>query len=50
MCVCIISVLPIVIDASLNELIPQITMLFLGTYFCINLSCCIQELVDDPQW
>jgi hypothetical protein len=50
LCVVLLSFLPVLIDGSLNDLIPQITMLFLQCYFCINMSCFIQELVDDPQW
>ncbi|CAE8599490.1 unnamed protein product, partial [Polarella glacialis] len=35
---------------ELNAIAPILTMFFLMCYTCVNMSCAICELVNDPSW
>eukprot|EP00397_Hematodinium_sp_SG-2012_P001550 GEMP01001553.1.p1 GENE.GEMP01001553.1~~GEMP01001553.1.p1 ORF type:complete len:787 (+),score=167.42 GEMP01001553.1:882-3242(+) len=44
LCCCAISV------GELNFIAPILTMFFLMCYFCINMSCAMMDVLDDPNW
>ena len=35
---------------DLNVVAPIITMFFLMCYLCVNMSCCLNDLLDEPSW
>ena len=45
-CLCLGAIL----IGSLDAVAPILTMFFLMCYTCVNLSCAVLELLDDPSW
>jgi len=40
----------VVAVGDMNQIAPIMTMLFLMCYFCVNMSCAMLDVINDPNW